>query len=435
MSKFLKVLTVIITVVIFAALLTCCHVDGSDTATPTETTEITETSAPDATDSPTDTTDSTAVTDATIEPTAGTEPITNPTTVPTVPETAPAETQPTTCDHSWSVWTTKKAATCTANGVEKRTCSKCSETEERAAAATGHKWDSGKVTKPAGECAETGIMTYTCKTCSQTKTEQINGNHTFGPWEWEEYSYTVDYGKDHPGYVPGFPTTATYTSRHKIRTCSKCGYQEDDGTPDHSCQKGSKNRVVTTIKKGVCGVKDLMRSTCQICGWYDEYDGKTGEHPQILEEVIHLTDYTETTNELDAIINTCTACDYEHLYYKCGKGWWDDENKYYVDVSATPGIGILGNPIAYYGNTCFLEHPEWQIVKRDFQYDADGYVVQFTYYWWYNGERYSQVIHCGKGEIEAWFAEYDLIGDSPYTHYTLKLYATEARPYQIGWSG
>lgn len=432
-NKLHILLPLVLLAVIPALSLAGCGAGEPTVTEPTHTAE----SPTVATDSPTLTTVPTEATVVT-DPTADTEPSESapaPSTAPTEPETTPAETQPTECSHSWSAWKSEKAATCTTDGAEERSCSKCGEKEQRTIAAAGHKWDQGHVTKPAGECSETGTKTYTCTACSKTKTEQIPGNHTFGKWTWEEYDYTVDYGKDHPGYVPGFPTTATYTSRHKIHTCSKCGYQEDDGTPDHSCQRGSKNRVVTTVKKGVCGEKDLMRSTCSICGWYEEYNGRTGEHPQLVEKIVHLTDYTETTNELDVVFVTCGACDYEHLYYKCGEGWYDTENKYYVNVGASPGTGILGNPSAYYGNTCFVEHPEWQIVRRDFQYDADGYVVQFTYYWWYNGERYSEVVKCGKGEIEALFALCGLESDNPNTHYTFKIEGTYLRPYQIASSG
>ena len=42
------------------------------------------------------------------------------------------------CEHSWSKWTTVKAADCDEDGLETRTCSKCGEVEERVIPATGH---------------------------------------------------------------------------------------------------------------------------------------------------------------------------------------------------------------------------------------------------------------------------------------------------------
>ena len=87
------------------------------------------------------------------------------------------------------------------------------------------------------------------------------------------------------------------------------------------------------------------------------------------------------------------------------------------------------------GDTSILDHPEWQTVKRDFVYDADGYVKQFTLYWWYNGSRYSQVIKCGKGDIEAWFAESGLTATASNSRYTIKIYGTYVAPYKISYSG
>ena len=42
------------------------------------------------------------------------------------------------CEHSWSKWTTVKAADCDEDGLETRTCSKSGEVEERVIPATGH---------------------------------------------------------------------------------------------------------------------------------------------------------------------------------------------------------------------------------------------------------------------------------------------------------
>jgi hypothetical protein len=74
------------------------------------------------------------------------------------------------------------------------------------------------------------------------------------------------------------------------------------------------------------------------------------------------------------------------------------------------------------------------MVERDFKYDSDGYVKQYTQYWWYNGSRYSQVIKCGKGELEAWFAEYGLTGGDG-CRYSLKVSGTKIVPYKISWTG
>ncbi len=320
--------------------------------------------------------------------------------------------------HSYGSWSTTKSATCDTNGVKTRKCSKCGNEETQTIAATGHAWDEGKVTTTPTSCSDMGIKTYTCQTCGKTKTEQIKGNHTFGDWQWEEYTFKHSSG-------------GTYTSHRKYRTCTKCGYKETDGTADHICEKGSDNHTVTTVKEGTCTTKATMRSTCKICGWYVEYEGKKGSHT-IKTETRHLTDYGAYTNELDANVQTCTSCGATDVSYVLGEGW-SDYNRYRVRISYSKGNAYMGSaPVT--SDTALLNNPTWQTVKRDFVYDSDGYVKQFTLYWWYNGSRYSQVINCGEGEVESWFANAGLTGGSGYT-YTIKCYGSYWAPYKVAYAG
>jgi len=416
------------------------HVGSDETGTTNGTTDTTT-----GTEEPTGTTGSDPAGNETISGTETTE-HNNPTTNPS--------TQPSGCNHNWSDWTVKKEATCTADGSEERTCSKCGEKEQRAAttghtmgswsttkkatcdtngvktrkcskcgheetqtiAATGHNWDSGKVTATPTSCSDMGIKTYTCQTCGKTKTEQIKGNHTFGEWKWEEYTFKHSSG-------------GTYTSHRKYRTCTKCGYKETSGS-DHICQKGSDNHTVTTVKAGTCTTKATMRSTCKVCGWYVEYEGKKGQCNWV-DKKVHLSDYGPYTNELDATVSECSSCGDKAITYHRGEGW-SDYNRYRLSLSVNSGSAYMAQPQD--DNFAAYEHPTWQMVRRDFVYDSEGYVKQFTVYWWYNGTRYSQVIKCGAGEIEAWFAEYGLQGGSGY-HHTLRVYGTEIRPYQVSWTG
>lgn len=374
-------------------------------------------------------------TGVTTPPTDGTDPAepgsetTAPATEPSKPdETTPSETAGSTeCSHSYGNWTTTKAATCETNGSRNRKCSKCGDTQQEVIAAAGHAWDEGTLTTVPTTCFDTGVRMHTCTVCGETKSEQVTGNHAFGDWEYEEYQYTVDYGKDHPGYVPGWPTTETYTSHRKVHKCTRCGYTENDGTPDHICQPGTRTRVITTVKKGVCGTPDIMRSTCTICGWYDDYNGAKGKHDWQVE-TRHLSDYTEYTNEIDADIGTCALCGEKFVSYTLGKGYFESR-KYYCDISIDSGEAYMGGPV--YNDFRAVEHPEWQMVRRDFVYDDDGYVIQFTVYWWYNGQRYSQVINCGPGEIEALFSKkYDRT-----VCYHLRVFGTYVAAYKVSWSG
>jgi hypothetical protein len=60
--------------------------------------------------------------------------------------------------HTFGDWTVSKAATCTEDGVETRTCH-CGHSESRAIPATGHAY-TDTVTAPT--CTEKGFTTHTC---------------------------------------------------------------------------------------------------------------------------------------------------------------------------------------------------------------------------------------------------------------------------------
>ena len=180
--------------------------------------------------------------------------------------------------------------------------------------------------------------------------------------------------------------------------------------------------------------KSIRRSTCKICGWYVEYEfDDRGRRHILVDEKVHLADYGPYTNELDATISECTVCGEKSIVYHKGEGW-NGDNRYHVNLSVNSGNAYMAQPET--DNFHAYEHPTWQMVRRDFVYDSEGYVKQFTLYWWYNETRYSQVINCGKGEIEAWFAEYGLVAP-PVAEpgYILRVYATEVRPYAIGYQG
>ena len=82
--------------------------------------------------------------------------------------------------HAFGDWEETTPATCTADGVETRTCV-CGETETRAIPATGHTFGDWTVTTPA-TCTADGVETRTCA-CGETETRAIPATgHTFGEW-------------------------------------------------------------------------------------------------------------------------------------------------------------------------------------------------------------------------------------------------------------
>ena len=82
--------------------------------------------------------------------------------------------------HAFGAWTVTTPATCTADGVETRSCA-CGETETRTIPATGHTFGDWTVTTPA-TCTTDGVETRSCA-CGETETRAIPATgHAFGDW-------------------------------------------------------------------------------------------------------------------------------------------------------------------------------------------------------------------------------------------------------------
>ena len=72
--------------------------------------------------------------------------------------------------HSWSDWTETKAATCTEDGAEARSCSACGAEETQTIAAKGHNY---VVSWSFNEDFTKKIKTTTCTVCGETTTEEF----------------------------------------------------------------------------------------------------------------------------------------------------------------------------------------------------------------------------------------------------------------------
>lgn len=157
--------------------------------------------------------------------------------------------------HSFSTaWTTDVEPTCTAAGSKSHHCTRCgAKNSITEIPATGHTWDSGKVTK-AATCTEDGEKTCTCTKCGATKTEVIKATgHKF-------VDKTIAPTYDAEGYTE--------------HTCSVCGYSyKDNYTPKKERADISKATVTVAsatvytgkaLKPAVTvklGGKTLMKNT------------------------------------------------------------------------------------------------------------------------------------------------------------------------------
>ena len=215
--------------------------------------------------------------------------------------------------HSFGEWTEKKAATCTEEGTEVRTCGKCDAEETRSKAALGHDMvyvdaveagcitegtlahyhcnrcdtnfaeESGstvivdvvapakgheyKIVVTAPTCTETGFTTYTCERCGDKYIDSIveaTGHH-FGNW-------TVT--KEATRYEEG----------EKAHTCSVCNTTETEVIP--------KIEVKTFTIRWLDENGELLDETTVEEGMVPEYAGKTPEKPTSGEHVYTFKGWT-----------------------------------------------------------------------------------------------------------------------------------------------
>ncbi len=204
----------------------------------------------------------------------------------TVCNTTKTEVIPAT-GHQHTELRDKKTATCGEDGYSGDLyCKDCSQLISKGAVvkATGHSWESGKVTE-AATCKKEGTKTYTCKNCGETKTESIPKTEH----QWDNGKVTKEATCKEEG--------------SKTYTCSICGDTKTEAIPkkDHTWDEGKVTKKVTCTEDG------LKVYTCRVCA-------------ETKEEVLKATghQHTELRNEKKA---TCTEEGYTGDTYctDCGE--------------------------------------------------------------------------------------------------------------------
>lgn len=115
--------------------------------------------------------------------------------------------QKTETEHHYGEWEIIKPVTCTENGMKRRACLGCGETETWIIVALGHNYSLWEVTKSA-TCIEDGIQTRNCLDCGETETKSITA-------AGHQYREEV---------IEPTTTTQGYT----LHTCTTCGYSYED---------------------------------------------------------------------------------------------------------------------------------------------------------------------------------------------------------------
>ena len=170
-------------------------------------------------------------------------------------------------------------ATCTTDGYQEYTCSKCGETHQVMLPKTGHNYQVSK--KVDATCTADGYDVYTCSNCKDTytKTTQQKLGHDF--------SKKIDH-KDSTCTVKGFD----------LYQCSRCNETKKTelALVDHNYQ-------LTKTVKATCTTDGYKEYTCSMCNKsYQEKLPKTGHNYQVSKKV----DATCTADGYD--VYTCSNC-------------------------------------------------------------------------------------------------------------------------------
>ena len=156
--------------------------------------------------------------------------------------------------HTFGEWKTAKAATCTAEGTQARTCEVCGKVETQTIKALGHKEVIDKAV--AATCTKTGLTEgIHCSVCDAViKAQEVipaTGKHSFGEWKTTK------------------PATCTEAGT-QTRTCSVCGKVETQ-----TIAKTAHN-YVNTVVKPTYTAQGYTLHKCSVCGasYKDNYTAK-----------------------------------------------------------------------------------------------------------------------------------------------------------------
>lgn len=196
--------------------------------------------------------------------------------------------------HFWDSGKVTEAATCKKEGTKTYTCSICGDTKTEAIPKKEHSFDEGKVTKKA-TCTEDGLKVYTCKNCGETKEEILKAT-----------------GHQH-----------TEVRNEKKATCKEKGYSGDIYCADcgelikkgSATEKADHNWQLTKEEKVTCEKDGSKTYTCADCG-----ETKT----EMIQSTGHRFSDWQTVKENDVFSDavqkrTCSICSKEETRTISGK--------------------------------------------------------------------------------------------------------------------
>lgn len=234
-------------------------------------------------------------------------------------------------------------ATCTTDGYQEYTCSKCGETHQVILPKTGHNYQVSK--KVDATCTADGYDVYTCSNCKDTytKTTQQKLGHDFNK--------KIDH-KDSTCTVKGFD----------LYQCSRCNETKKTelALVDHNYQ-------LSETVKATCTADGYKEYTCSMCNKsYQEKLPKTGHDYDMNTEVERVDSTCSTHGHVNYACKVCgdiktvdldlnpenhsyteTGRDLQYIYYKCSECGAEkkefNDREYTIDLGNGKTTTVVGH--------------------------------------------------------------------------------------------
>ena len=194
-------------------------------------------------------------------------------------------TNPKTCIHQYSGQLVT-APTCTHQGTERFTCTKCDRSYTTPVSLTAHNFDEGVVTQ-APDCTHTGTRERTCTDCGAKTTETLPTTaHTAGQMTVTKASNCTEKGA-------------------ASAICTVCNAAFDMELPPDS---HAHNLEESIIRGATCSQAGIGMRKCSRCNFQEDCTYQTLSHSYRESVICPATCSQEGQKKL-----TCTACGEEHV--------------------------------------------------------------------------------------------------------------------------
>lgn len=261
-------------------------------------------------------------------------------------------------EHAFGEWAVTTAASCTAEGVETRSCS-CGETETRSISITEHVFGEWKTTTES-TCTAEGIQTRTCS-CGEIETQSINKkSHTYGEWKT-----TVEATCSKAGTETRTCNCGAETTRHVSRKSHNYGEWKTttkatcvkEGVQTRTCKNCSSKETKVISKKEHSWKEATCAKpmTCENCG---ATEGTTTAHA-----------FPDADFKCKRCMQEISAADYRYLVANSFR----DIRREYSHAVATQATMILFRN--NYGEVCIMARVYYKIGSGKFE---DTFLYNFT---------------------------------------------------------